>query len=228
MNKIKLVLRASILLLGSTQTTTVFASLIRIDIAGETVAQVERNGIVFESGVNPLIPVGTGFSGYFVYDTSTPPTNGTCSPGSCGYEPDVVTDAFFTLGPLTFEQADIFSEATVVADSDLDEYSWDWFSSQQNTVDGYFIRVMSVILEDTTGAAVSNTNLPTEIEIKDFDIRWARFGMNLPMTNFSRDRTLWAEIDDFSVSTVSTPTTSWLFGIGMIGLVGFTRRSRVA
>lgn len=231
MNKIKTILGASILLLGSLQATTVLASLIRIDFTSVAVEKVERIGAVFESSTIPLIPYGTYVSGYFVYDTNSPPENcGVVDGGGsyCDYNFNPVVDAFVTAGPL-ISYGQPYTSAATVADATegevkaLDEYSWDYRSPENNTVDGYSILLAAMILQDTSSTAVTSTDLPTDIDIDDFDIQWGK--MLFRKQGVSAGFT-WTEIDYFNMSTVPAPPVIWLIGIGMIGLIGFTTRSK--
>ena len=86
-------------------------------------------------------------------------------------------------------------------------------------IEGFFLG-----LADQTGTALDNTALPTNLPNDGFDSFIGSSGFIL---SFSDTTEIQATVDSISaVSTVPVPAAVWLFGSGLIGLIGVARRKK--
>ena len=78
-------------------------------------------------------------------------------------------------------------------------------------------------LGDSSGSVFSDTSLPLNLSLNDFDIRTLILRSGQPNDiKYQID----GEITALSVSAVPIPAAVWLFGSGIIGLIGVARRKK--
>ena len=95
-----------------------------------------------------------------------------------------------------------------------------------NTVSGYSFGGVDTEFRDQDLTALSDDSIPLSWNLSDFE----RAEVRLQMTGALGLTTVFVQITSLesTISNVPLPATLWLFGSGMLGLIGITRRKKSA
>ncbi len=88
--------------------------------------------------------------------------------------------------------------------------------------------VLGQLWNDTLPPDLGDWAGVTLADLNAADWHWMDFGLNNPPTDPFRDDQIRWDVDSFTVSAVPVPAAVWLFGSGLLGLLGVSRRKRLA
>jgi hypothetical protein len=224
MGKIKLILGLSLLLYS----TISASSLIRHEFKG-VIHTVDFSTSDPFSGT---VSVGTKFKGFYEFDSvSVPPSGTSCLIMSqCRWDYLIPPYSFgITLGNTTI---DVPNEFTIINTNDLsgsgdDSYAVSSGSGSFNL--GDWSAALQLTFKDDTGSFISNPQ-DKLLEPPDLnDLSFAEMGIVRTLNGCSGcDGSLFGTITKIKAKRVPEPPAILLFGIGLIGLIGFTKRRKAA
>lgn len=168
------------------------------------------------------ISVGTPFSGQISYANNIPVIGG--SSWSATYAPVDISLS------MAGENIDFFSGRVAVVNDGLDDPDgllpfWDYVS-YFDTVDGLqqiageVLTLFQVTIAEPDGDAINNTNLITSLDTLNSNFQFKTLGLSFA--------------DEFNVfgsvllEPVPVPASVWLFGSGLLGLIGISRKKKAA
>lgn len=182
-------------------------TLVIIAISGTAIpaqaAMVELTG-VFDAGAGSL--AGESFSFQFDYDASIAPT--IISPSSRSFT-DVGNSAILTVAN---ESASWSTSISATNEATFRDVRYSIFNDTPNIWGLDF--VVLIVLPFIPDLETRLQNLPTVEEIDN----------NSTLFSFSGNSESVSSTFDVNVSTVPIPAAVWLFGFGLIGLIGLARR----
>jgi len=98
-----------------------------------------------------------------------------------------------------------------------------WGNRMTQTLEGYDTR-MTLYYGDSTASALTNVDLSNILNPSLYDIEF--FSIAIGVGGGVTTAGLSFSVDSISVSAVPIPPAVWLFGSGMLGLVGMARRKK--
>jgi hypothetical protein len=205
------VLAASLILTLSALNAT--AATLRLDFSGSV--------SIVPSGVASAFTLGDPVTGSYFIDTNTPDSNADSTIGQYIGAPSSFTYQFGSYlataaGGGPGDSVGVFDDS-----ASGDRFQTNVVSPKGADVNGYFLTNLTLLLVDSTGSVFSNDSLPAGLDIADFDVAQAQLifqHATLPSAN------VFADLN--SVSMVPVPPAVWLFGSGLIGLFGLSRRNK--
>ncbi|MDX2506855.1 MAG: VPLPA-CTERM sorting domain-containing protein [Gammaproteobacteria bacterium] len=161
---------------------------------------------VMDFSAEPLLPVGASYSAALSFD----PTNLTATPGAFGGISYSSASFSFTSGAVVLSGNDI----SITIDDNGTNSGGDWMKID-GFLEGSFLSSMRINLVRDDGSLFSSNEFPNVFPtLVDFD-----FGQLVINTTTTTNT---ASLDLFE--PVPLPAAVWLFGSGLIGLIGVARR----
>lgn len=188
-------------------------AIVDVTFSGSIISAIDLGG----SGAGSVN--GEEFSGTFSYDTSIAPLNPNGSMGQ--YNASVGTLAV-TIGQSNEILVNPFQITVRNDDSNFNDYFSiiEYLSAPLPFgADRIFFRFS---LEDTTQTAFSDFSLPLSLDVGDFD------DMELFIRAYDDENNdlywITGDVTSLSTNSVPIPGAVWLFGSGLIGLLGIRRK----
>ena len=201
-------------------TDSINAATVNISFSGDITDINDPSGQLNVSSINSA----TTFNGIISYDNSLDPFY--VGPSAGGQR------AFYspTIASISIEGFDFSVAETIVIDNyavgkgaDKLWKSTSGIPSVSNCIGDFTVCSFNIKLWDTTGEVFSDTSLPTNIGLNDFNIH------NIEIKTFL-DSTLQYQIDgnitSLSAQVVPIPASLWLFGSGALILFGASNQRR--
>jgi len=182
---------------------------------------VNWTGTVTATGVAGSVDIGDTISGYYTYDDGTTVTTSVYNPAADSNTFVTNHDSYFSVngfsGYTTGNNIAVFNDFSVSTGDQFDTrgYGAPYFG---DTIGGFSVTQIFVRFNDSTATALDTSALPSFLDPADFDNN-LKSRIDGPGIQF--------QIDDFSfseASTVPVPAAAWLFGSGLLGLIGVARR----
>ncbi|MDH3947719.1 MAG: hypothetical protein OEU74_02050 [Gammaproteobacteria bacterium] len=211
------------------------AAMVNISFSGDITSISDPSSELASNGFDTSV---TSFTGLISYDSTLAPlfTSTIVTPNGNGlqtlYGP---TTAFVTIDGFDFSVSDLLIVRDFAPGTNTDPSSFSGADmlfkstagspSVSNCIGAFSTCGLNIALADTTGTEFSNTSLPTNVDLADFDIHYIQ-------VNASNASGLLYEINgnitSLAVTAVPLPPALWLFGTGMLGLIGISSRKKAA
>lgn len=203
-------------------TSKAFVSLLLAFLAvpaGAAILSFDYTGTIISSP-DGIVPVSTNFSGNFSYDDGL---SGSASAAGTIYFPaDFTLDIDSTT--INFTGAVNVDDNSTITLPGNDVIQVGSASISPNPLlNGFLISGIEIDLSDSSETALSDESLPLGFNLAD----WSVGGRVLAIRQTGSSNVTLGRIDTLA-STVPVPAAVWLFGSGVLGLVGITRRKRAA
>jgi len=160
--------------------------------------------------------LGDTIIGQFAYDTATSDSN--ADPALGAYQhPGITPPLMITLpgGSITFGD---FTSVFVTADTNINIAA----GAPDPTVSGNKLDHDIIFSLKPTSTALATDALPSSIDLNDFDSVTGAFS-SFSLANGPAGDPIFYSIDTLTLRTVPIPPALWLFGSGLLGLVGISR-----
>jgi hypothetical protein len=194
--------------------TSPYASIIIYDFTGTVTDAGEIAGV--SASLDDTI------IGEFAYDTSTSDSNPGDTTSGEYLHPAITPPLKITLpsGSITF---DSFTSVFVTVATDISIAA----GAPDPTVSGNNLDHDITFSLKSTSTALATDALPTNIDLNDFDSATGAFS-SFSLDNGPAGDPIFYSIDALSVRAVPIPAAVWLFGSGLLGLVGIARHKKAA
>lgn len=215
-------------------------------ISNAAIITVDYSGTInFDSGLSSdlqtLLPVGTSFTGSYTYDSSSAATQiynsndysytGIVSDFSIYFDSyyaslegtgmrfqnDTPTDTYLVAGGAYHPEASTNIDTNIV----LSNYVSETINS------GYHLYTMRLDITDNSGNMLSDALLSQSVP--DLTGTSTSFMLEFKLDCCTGRTTVYGSIDSLSIASISTvpiPSAIWLFGSGLVGLIGVARRKK--
>lgn len=208
---------------------TVGAATVSFDFTA-TVTNVNTFSLTSSGGL-----VGQTGTGHITYDLTPDYINSFPAAGSTTYGFDIPDAEFtFQLSGMSFIAGALPNTPSSAAGADFavdmrndstsagDMQAY-WGNAVSQTLEGFSTR-MALVFRDTTNTALSNDLLPTEAPIMTlFEAANSSLQIQISTAPGTNTAGLTLSIDSVTATVVPIPATVWLFGSGLIGLIGLAR-----
>lgn len=169
------------------------------------------------------ISEGDHFLGNFSYDPNAPLT-GISSDGKQAIYLDGVMDLYFSktnfnLPTPTLPQS-LFHAFSVVND----RYGSDSFHIFNSFFNSSWSITISLMLLDRDGTVYNDFSIPTIFNLDDFEN--LSFRMGFLRREDGDQLQVYGHLSDFSAAPIPEPTTMLLFGFGLLGIAGMSRKRK--
>jgi hypothetical protein len=160
--------------------------------------------------------------GEFAYDTSTSDSNPGDTTSGEYLHPGITPPTKNTLpsGSITF---DSFTSVFVTVATDISIAA----GAPDPTVSGNNLDHDITFSLKSTSTALATDALPTNIDLNDFDSVTGAFS-SFSLANGPAGDPIFYSIDTLTLRAVPIPAAVWLFGSGLLGLVGIARHKKAA
>jgi hypothetical protein len=208
---------------------TVGAATVSFDFTA-TVTNVNTFSLTSSGGL-----IGQSGTGHITYDLNPDYVNSFPAAGSSTYGFDIPDAEFtFQLSGMNFIAGSLPNTPSSAARADLaidmrnDSTSGDmqayWGNAVSQTLEEFSTR-MALVFRDTTNTALSNDLLPTEAPIMTlFEAANSNLQIQISTAPGTHTAGLTLSIDSVTATIVPVPAAIWLFGSGLLGLIGLARR----
>jgi hypothetical protein len=200
---------AAVFVCAMVSSVSAVASLVTVNMTGEA------NSV--DSALDPYFSVGDPMTASLTYDSSAPPLGG----GLIGrYFLDAITSLSFKVGGSSGVLASTPNEIDLVnqAPSSLDSIHFYAGFTLTPSLSEFRPFRFSFGLLDTSGTVFDSLYLPESIDLADFSPRpwslefWTPSDLTVRVTG------------SINLEPIPIPTATWLFGSGLLGLVGIARK----
>lgn len=203
------------------------AQLITVQFEG-TVDSISGNAAA-------LIDIGNSFTGSYTYETSTPDTNANTIAGDYTHAIQEIT---FTVGGFSFTKgidlSPSFATDSILITNNGFGIDLDAYAAVVPVLSGSDVGDFSaskfgfeMYLAGSTGSVYTDDSLPSDLNLASFQ----SFDLGLQPTlqlmfTDGGTKSTFASANISSISTVPVPAAVWLFGSGLISLIGVARRKK--
>ena len=196
---------------------TTFVIVIFASSAKAATLSFDYTGTIITSP-DGIVPVSTNFSGSFSYDDTL--AGSTSSSGTIYFPADFSLNIDSTL--INFVGVINVDDNSTSTLPGFDVIQIGRFGITPNPVlNGTLLNGISIDLTDSTQSVLSDESLPLDFDLAD----WSVGGRLLAIRPLNSTNITLGRIDTI-VSTVPVPGAIWLFGSGLLGLVGIARRKK--
>jgi hypothetical protein len=164
--------------------------------------------------------IGDTIIGKFAYDTATSDSNADPTLGdyiNFGITPPLMIT--LPSGSITFGD---FTSVFVTVDTNINIAA----GLPDPTAPGFYIDHDIIFSLNSTSTALATDAIPTNIDLNDFDSvigTFSSFNFNLFLPTGDP---IQYSIDTLTIRAVPIPSAVWLFGSGLLGLIGISKRKK--
>ena len=217
-------------LLLSTMSSVVNAATISFDFTA-TVSFINTSELNSSSSL-----MGKTGSGHITYNTSPDLFGHFPAAGSSSYGFEVPLAEFtFELDGMVFVAGSVPFTPTTVTESDVvvdvrnDSPNGDmlvyWGNNITQTLEGFDTR-MALVFVDATNTALTNSDLPLLAPNPELFGTTTRLEISISLSPGVSTSGLVLNLDSVTSTVVPVPAAVWLFGSGLLGLIGIARRKK--
>jgi len=199
------------------------------------------------SDLHTLVPIGQQFTGSYTFDPMSSPSGITSD--TAYYGNGALTDFRISFGSLyaNFDRGTIVLQNDILTPNDpFEPYLRDYYKVgatahptlptivetnitlsdyvSETIISGYYPSELYFSLSDTTGNMLNDLQLSTMPP--DINGTFTSFRLAFQLDCCNGGTEISGKIESLTVSTVPIPAAVWLFGSGLIGLIGFARHKK--